>query len=73
MSDNMRSMGFDFVDWCVMCSSCGEIADHLLLHSKKAHRLWSFVFSSFGVSWVLPRTVLDVLFGWRSTCETFAI
>ena len=30
----------------------------------KAHRLWSFVFRTFGISWVLSRSVADFLFGW---------
>ena len=30
----------------------------------KAYRLWSLVFRSFGISWVLPRSVADTLFGW---------
>ena len=38
--------------------------DHLMLHCEKAHQLWCFFLKSFGVSWVLPRTVLDILFGW---------
>ena len=24
MGDNLRSRGFNFVDWCVMCCCCGE-------------------------------------------------
>ena len=64
MGDNLRLRGFDFVDWCIMCCHCRETVDHLLLHFEKAHRLWSFVFISFWISWVLPRTVLDLLFGW---------
>ena len=42
----------------------GEMVDHLLLHCGKSHRLWSLVFRSFGISWVLPRSVVDTLFGW---------
>ena len=30
----------------------------------KAHRLWSFVFRTFGIPWVLSRSVEDFLFGW---------
>ena len=29
-----------------------------------AYRLWSFVFRTFGLSWVIPRSILDLLFGW---------
>ena len=46
-----------------MCR-CGEIVDHLLLHCGKAHHLWSFVFRTFGISWVLSRSVANFLFGW---------
>ena len=28
--------------------------------------LWSFVFCSFGIHWVLPGKVLDLLFEWRN-------
>ena len=62
-SDNLRCRGFDFVDWCIMCHHCGEKVDQLLLHCEKAHRLWSFVFTSLGISWVIPRTIPDLLFG----------
>ena len=47
-----------------MCRCNGETMDHLLLHCGKAYRLWSLVFRSFGISWVLPRLVADTLFGW---------
>ena len=30
--DNLRSRRLDFVDWCIMCRSNGEMVDHLLLH-----------------------------------------
>ncbi|KAL0010663.1 hypothetical protein SO802_005771 [Lithocarpus litseifolius] len=60
--DNMRLRGFDFVDRCIMCRGCGETVDHLLLHSGKALRLWCFVFSIFGISWVPSCKVSDFLF-----------
>ena len=53
IGDNMKNKGFDFVDWCCMCRYCGETVDHLLIHCEKAQQLWSFVFQSFGLSWVL--------------------
>ena len=54
----------DFVDWCIMYRYNGETVDHLLLHCGKAYWLWSLVFRSFGISWVLSRSVADTLFGW---------
>uniref|UniRef100_A0A7N2KMP0 Uncharacterized protein n=1 Tax=Quercus lobata TaxID=97700 RepID=A0A7N2KMP0_QUELO len=60
--DNLRGRGMGFVDWCIMCCCNGETVDHLLLHCGKAYRLWSLVFRSFGISWVLPRSVVDTLF-----------
>ena len=48
-----------------MCRHCGETMDHLLLHCEKAHhQLWRFGFTSFGISWVIPRTIPNLLFGW---------
>ena len=50
--------------WCIMCRHCGESVDHLLLHCEMAYRLWSFVFITFGLSWVVPRSIPNLLFGW---------
>ena len=48
----------------VASASCGETVDHLLLHCEMAYQLWSFVFITFGLSWVIPRLIPDLLFGW---------
>jgi hypothetical protein len=47
-----------------MCKKKGESIDHLLLHCDAARELWSFMFSLFGVEWVMPQTVLDLLTTW---------
>ena len=47
-----------------MCDE--EIVDHLLLHCKFAHALWSEVFLMFGVQRVMPYTVVSLLFAWRN-------
>ena len=62
MGDNLRLRRLDFVDWCILCRHCGETVDYLLLHCEMAYRLWSFVFITFGLSWVLPRLIPDLLF-----------
>ena len=48
----------------VSCAIVVGRLDHLVCHCEKAHQLWCFVFRSFGVSWVLPSMVSDILFGW---------
>ena len=47
-----------------MCCCCGETVDHLLLHCRKAYRLWCVVFRIFGISWVPSCKVSDFLFSW---------
>jgi hypothetical protein len=37
-----------------MCRSAGETVDHLFLYCRVVRELWSFVFRSFGIDWVLP-------------------
>jgi hypothetical protein len=54
------------VAWCCMCKCSGESVDHLLLHCGVAQEVWNFIFRSFGVSWVLPERVMDLLFGWHN-------
>ena len=41
--------------------------DYLLLHCSKTRVLWDFLFSLFGVSWILATTVKDFLLGWKGT------
>ena len=75
--DTLRCRSFDFVDWCIMCRCNGETVNHLLLHCEKAYQLWSLVFRSFGISWVLPKLVVDTLsvggIGLESTLLAFGI
>ena len=60
--DSLRLRRLVFMDWCIMCQHCGETVDHLLFHCEMAYRLWSFVFITFGLSWVTPRLIPDLLF-----------
>ena len=62
--DNLQGRGFDFVDWCIMCRCNRKTVDHLLLHCEKAYWLWSLILRSFRILWILPRLVVDTLFGW---------
>uniref|UniRef100_A0A2N9F9F3 Reverse transcriptase domain-containing protein n=1 Tax=Fagus sylvatica TaxID=28930 RepID=A0A2N9F9F3_FAGSY len=51
-------------DWCCMCKAHGESVNHLLLHCTVAQELWSLIFALFGIAWVIPRGVVDLLSCW---------
>ena len=48
-----------------MCKRNGESIDHLFLHCPFASDLWFMVLGLFGVSWVMPHTVLGLLWCWQ--------
>ena len=60
------------LDWCCKCKNGGESVDHLLLHCSMAGALWSVVFQSFGIAWVVPERVVDFLFGWHNSLGKFS-
>ena len=49
---------------CVVVMGRQWIICYFIVETGKTYWLWSLVFRSFGISWVLPRTVADTLFGW---------
>jgi hypothetical protein len=63
--DNSRKMNVIVVEWCCMCKKCGESIDHLLIHCEVVTELWSAHFQLFGVAWVMPRRVSELLVSWR--------
>jgi hypothetical protein len=52
------------VDRCCLCKRNGESVDHLLLHCDVASTLWGALFTHFGMSWVMPRRVIDLFTWW---------
>jgi hypothetical protein len=54
------------VNRCGMCKKEEESIDHLLLHCESARFLWNAFFSRFGLAWVMPRGVVDLLHCWWS-------
>jgi hypothetical protein len=52
------------VDRCCLCKRDGETVNHLLLHCDMASTLWIHVFSRFGMSWVMPKRVIDLFACW---------
>ena len=50
---------------CYLCKKEQGSTDHLLIHCDLTRDLWNFVFSLFGVFWVLPFTMKEVLLSWH--------
>ena len=48
-----------------MCKCDRESGDHPLLHQVVAQEMWSMLFGLFGISWVMPRSVLGLLDCWQ--------
>jgi hypothetical protein len=62
--DNLRKRHIIIVDRSCLCKRDGESVDHVLLHCDVAFALWNNIFSRFGISWVMPRSVLDLVACW---------
>jgi hypothetical protein len=62
--DNLRKRNVIVIEWCCLCKKSGEPIDHLLLQCEIARDLWSYILILFGVEWVMPRTVLELLNSW---------
>ena len=65
MIDNLRKRKVCILDWCYMCKCYSEIVDHLFLHCLAAMELWDMVFGLFGVCWVMPMTIVELLACWQ--------
>ena len=53
------------VNRCNLCKENEESADHILIHCGKTRELWTLVLSSFGVVWVFPNSVRNLLLEWK--------
>jgi hypothetical protein len=50
-----------------MCKVDGEFVDHLLLNCSFAKGLWDMIFATFGIQWVMPRRVVEILACWQGS------
>ena len=62
--DNLMLRGCPLANRCCMCCCNTESVDHLLLFCPIAHSLWMYMFQLFGIDWVMPGSVVDLLFCW---------
>jgi hypothetical protein len=62
--DNLHKRNVIVIEWYCLCKKSGESIDHLLLRCEISRDLWSYILILFGVEWVMPRTVLELLNSW---------
>ena len=63
--DRLQKRGWQLPNCCFLCGCEEEIVNHILIHYTVARMLWDIVLGLFGVQWVFPETVKEVLFSWR--------
>jgi hypothetical protein len=63
--DNLRKRNIIVMEWCCLCKTSGESIDHLFIHCEVASELWTVFFQLFGVAWVMPHRVSELLGCWR--------
>ena len=62
--DNLMLRGRPLANRCCLCCCNAESVNHLLLFCSIAHSLWMYMFRLLGMEWVMPGSVVDLLFCW---------
>ena len=62
--DNLMLRGHPLANRCYLCCCNVESVDHLLLFYPIAHSLWMYMLRLFGINWVMPGSIEDLLFYW---------
>ncbi len=63
-NDNLRKRWVVLVNWCCLCKVDGESIDHLFIHCYLAKQLWDMILTLFGVHWVMPQKLQDLITCW---------
>ena len=53
------------VNRCNLCKESEELVDHILIHFVKTRELWTFLLAFFGVTWLFPNSVRNLLLQWK--------
>ena len=61
--DQLKKRGWALLNRCYLSGAAEESINHLLIHCTKARVLWDLLFNLFGVLWVLPSSVKEILLG----------
>ena len=65
--DRLQRRGWQLPNRCFLCGCEEENDNHILLHCIVVKTLWEIVLAIFGVKWVFPKSVKEVLFSWRGS------
>ena len=53
------------INRCSLCKDNKELVDHILIHCGKTRELWTLLLSYFGLVWVFPTLVRNLLLEWK--------
>ena len=62
--DQLKRRGWSLTNRCFFYLAEEESTNHILIHCTKTRVLWELLFALFGVTWVLPCSVMETLLGW---------
>ena len=60
--DNLMLRSRPLANRCCLCCNNAESVDHLLFFCPIAHSLWMYLIRLFGIEWVMPGSIVDLLF-----------
>jgi hypothetical protein len=63
--DTLRKRGFSLANWCCLCKKSEETTNHLLIHCEYTSALWQLILNLFGVLWVMPNNIQELLHCWK--------
>ncbi|RVW22247.1 LINE-1 reverse transcriptase-like [Vitis vinifera] len=65
--DKLQKRGWQLPNRCNLCGCEEENANHILLHCTVVKTIWEITLVIFGVQWVFPESVIEVLLSWRGS------
>ncbi|XP_026444009.1 uncharacterized protein LOC113344214 [Papaver somniferum] len=62
--DMIQYKGIDIHSSCILCGDCNESQDHILIHCKVAHKIWSSITPNEQWAWVFLESMLSLASAW---------
>ena len=61
MVDTLMKRGWSMANRYSLCKDNEESVDHILLHCDKTREFWTLLLTTFGLVWVFPALVRNLL------------